>query len=455
VVADSPAKGIFVTGSDSTNNSGLVPVRKMNMLQILKSVLNGRNEFASGGLLLMIIGGVSVWLRAVPESLWHWTVSQTTMMITVKDDDAAFVWVKEWFLEQKFLKRIRRLDLDTTLRNERIAMIPAPGKHWFWYRGRPFEVWFSRTENTHERSGRRVESLTFRTLGRKRFFLQQFVDDVVKCHLKRQGVQSYLYTYNDGWDYVQGYSPRLLDSVVLEPGEKEHMLQDMMQFRRSKQRYGSLGVPYHRGYLLYGPPGTGKTSLVSALAAHFGLSIYIINLADFNDRSLLGAVNNVPANSVLLFEDIDCMKGSQSRIESDSGSAQTGGATLSKEVAPNQNGVTLSGLLNVLDGFAAPTGVLFVMTTNHIEKLDTALLRPGRIDYKLYLGKASDRQKLELYLRFFPESSETEAGEFVEAMRSAETMAEFQGLLLALEVKSFERREGSSDRVAASHGILA
>jgi len=66
----------------------------------------------------LIIGGLSVYLRAVPERLWQWTVGQTTMMITVKDDDAAFVWVKEWFLEQKFLKRIRRLDLDTTLRND-------------------------------------------------------------------------------------------------------------------------------------------------------------------------------------------------------------------------------------------------------------------------------------------------------------------------------------------------
>lgn len=428
----------------------------MNMHQILKSVLSGRNEFASGGLLLMIIGGVSVWLRAVPETLWDWIVSQTTMMITVKDEDAAFVWVKEWFLEQKFLQRIRRLDLDTTLRNERIAMIPAPGKHWFRYEGRPFEVWFSRTVNTHERSGRRVESLTFRTLGRKRFILQNFVDDIVKCHIKRLGVQSYLYTYDDGWDYVEGYSPRLLESVVLQPGEKEHMLRDMIQFRKSKQRYRQLGVPYHRGYLLYGPPGTGKTSLVSALAGHFGLSIYIVNLAEFNDRNLTNAVNNVPANSVLLFEDIDCMKSSQSRIDSNSGRGQNDGATdTTKEIASNQNGVTLSGLLNVLDGFAAPTGVLFVMTTNHVEKLDSALLRPGRIDYKLYLGKASDRQKVELYRRFFPESSESAAREFVEASGQAETMAEFQGVLLALEVKSFERREESSDRVAASHGILA
>src|SRR5215467_6107785 len=292
------------------------------MYELLKNILSGQNQFASGGLLLMIIGGISVWLRSVPEAIWHWIVHQTTMIITVTDDDAAFVWVKEWFLEQRFLARIRNLDLDTTLRNERIAMIPAPGKHWFWYGGRPFEVWFSRTENTHERSGRRVESLTFRTLGRGRSFLQRFVDDVARCHIKRQGVQSYLYCYNDGWDYMHGYLPRTLDSVLLEPGEKEHLVHDISQFRRSKQRYARLGVPYHRGYLLYGPPGTGKTSLVSALAAHFGMSIYVVNLSEFNDRSLMSAVNNVPRNSVLLFEDIDCMRSSQSRGGPDSGSGK-------------------------------------------------------------------------------------------------------------------------------------
>jgi mitochondrial chaperone BCS1 len=263
------------------------------MHELLKNLFSGQNQFASGGLPLMIIGGVSVWLRSVPETVWYWVVRQTTMIITVTDDDAAFLWVKEWFLEQKFLARIRNLDLDTTVRNERIAMIPAPGKHWFWYAGRRFEVWFSRTQSTHERLARRVESLTFRTLGRKRALLKQFVDDVVACHLRRQGVQSYLYTYNDGWDYVEGYAPRLLASVILQPGEKEHLVADVKNFRASKRRYARLGIPYHRGYLLYGPPGTGKTSLVSALAAHFGLSVYVINLTDFTDRSLMNAVNQV------------------------------------------------------------------------------------------------------------------------------------------------------------------
>jgi chaperone BCS1 len=398
------------------------------MLHLLKTLFAGQNQFASGGLLLMIIGGLSVYLRAMPETIWFWLLEQTTMMITVKDDDAAFVWVKEWFLEQKFLKNIRRVDLDTTLRGERIALIPAPGHHWFWYDGRPFQVWFSRSTETRERSTRRVESLTFRTLGRKQLFLQDFVADVVSCHTRRMGVQSYLYTYNEGWDYVEGYAPRVLDSVVLQHGEKEQLIDDVQAFRKSKQRYARLGIPYHRGYLLYGPPGTGKTSLVSALAAHFELSIYVVHLTEFTDRSLMNAVNQVPGNSVLLFEDIDCAKGGKARA--DAGNAMPTQA--GRENAAS-NGVTLSGLLNVLDGFYAPANVLFVMTTNHIEVLDEALLRPGRIDYRLYLGKATPQQKLDLYRRFFPKASELESLAFVELSREAETMAELQGLLLRLE----------------------
>ena len=103
-----------------------------------------------------------------------------------------------------------------------------------------------------------------------------------------------------------------------------------------------------------------------------------------------------------------------------------------KSEAASAFGVTLSGLLNVLDGFHAPENVVFIMTTNRVEALDPALLRPGRIDYKLFLGEAALSQKVELYRRFFPEESEAAARHFAEA-HGAQTMAEFQGLLLALE----------------------
>lgn len=403
------------------------------MFDFLKHLLGGQNQFASGGLLLMIIGSVGVFLREMPERVWSWVVSQASMTITVKGDDKAFVWVKEWFLEQPFMKRIRQVDLDTSLRGAELALIPAPGKHWFWHAGRPFWVEFYRSDEAKSRDQRRTESLMFRTIGRNRTLLKNFVDEIVACHHKKVSKASYLYVYDDGWTYVQGYSPRLIDSVILKPGDKEHLLQDLEKFRASRQRYRQLGVPYHRGYLLYGPPGTGKTSLVSGIAAMCGMSIYAVNLTELNDRTLKTSMNEIPENSVILFEDIDCMKTGNRRPESNAHSGNSKPMNgLGNADAPAGFSVTLSGLLNVLDGFHAPDNVVFVMTTNKMEMLDPALLRPGRIDYKLFMGEAVESQRMELYCRFFPQATEVEATEFVQA-HCAETMAEFQGLLLALE----------------------
>jgi chaperone BCS1 len=400
------------------------------MFEFLKHVLNGQNQFASGGLLLMILGGIGVFLRELPLRLWWWLVSQATMTVSVKDDDGAFQWVKEWFLEQDFLKNVRRVDLDSTLRGAELALIPAPGVHWFWRAGRPFWVWFYRSSETQTNSQRRAESIDFRTIGRDRDFVKRFVEEIVACHHRKRQRASYLYLYDDGWDYVEAYSPRLLESVVLKPGEKEHLIQDLERFIASRTRYRSLGVPYHRGYLLYGPPGTGKSSLVSALASSFGMCIYVVNLSELNDRTLKRAMSSVPDNSVILFEDIDCMNAGDRRHESAPGKTAKAAADNPSQTTSDRGGVTLSGLLNVVDGFHAPDNVIFFMTTNHMEALDRALLRPGRIDYRLFLGEAADSQKVVLYRRFFSEATDAEAKTFAEA-HSVETMAEFQGLLLS------------------------
>jgi chaperone BCS1 len=90
------------------------------ILEFVKRALGGQNQFASGGLLLMIIGAVGVYLRSSPLRLWSWVTYQTTMLLTVNDDDTAFEWIKEWFLEQKFLERVRWLDLDTSLGVKRL-----------------------------------------------------------------------------------------------------------------------------------------------------------------------------------------------------------------------------------------------------------------------------------------------------------------------------------------------
>ncbi len=422
------------------------------MLEFLKHVLNGQNQFASGGLLLMVIGAIGAYMRAIPARIWHWFVDQTTMSITVKDEDAAFHWVKQWFTEQKFLKRVRRVDLDTTVRSEKLALIPAPGRHWFWYRRRPFCVDFYRSEDTRGWTPKRSELLWFRTIGRDQLLLQAFVHEIASCHRKHQQVQSCLYVYSDYWERVEGYTARLLDSVILQTGERDRLVADIEKFKASKSRYRHLGVPYHRGYLLYGPPGTGKTSLVSAIAGKFAMSIYAVNLTDFVDRTLMKAINDVPQGSVVLFEDVDCMSSTKARRDSEKKVAGPPSDKPEDKSLADKFGVTMSGLLNVLDGFHAPDDVLFMMTTNKVEALDPALLRPGRIDYRLFLGTASEQQKLELYRRFFPLADEFEALAFVEAHARAETMADFQGLLLEVAEGSASLRGGEASAEQTSQG---
>lgn len=206
------------------------------MIEFLKHVLNGQNQFASGGLLLMVIGALGAYMRAIPARLWYWFVDQTTMSITVKDEDAAFQWVKQWFAEQKFLKRIRRVDLDTTVRNENLALIPAPGRHWFWYRGRPFRVDFHRSEDTRGWTPKRSELLVFQTVGRDQTRLKEFVTEIASCHRKHQQVHSRLYVYSDYWEHVEGYTARLLDSVILKTGERERLVADIEKFKAAKAR---------------------------------------------------------------------------------------------------------------------------------------------------------------------------------------------------------------------------
>lgn len=356
-------------------------------------------------------------LRDLPQAAWAWFLKATTMTLTIKDDDAAFVWVKEWLAEQAFVGRSRRVDLDTSLRED-WALLPAPGSHWFWRGWRPFEISLWRSEETRSRYGRRSESLRFRTVGRNTAVLRAFAAEVAAAHERRRAAGTRLYVYDDGWESPAGYRPRGLESVMLPPGEKERLLRDLGRFLDSRERYRRLGVPHHRGYLFHGPPGTGKTSLASALGDHFGLALFNVDLGELNDRSLKAAVRAVPARSIILFEDIDAMRAGHSREDTPPDKRPT-------------SGVSLAGLLNVLDGFHAPQEAVFVMTSNHSERLDAALVRPGRIDYRLWLGEALEEQRVALYRRFFPEAGESEARAFTRAHSG--TMAEFQNALLRAE----------------------
>jgi mitochondrial chaperone BCS1 len=115
-----------------------------------------------------------------------------------------------------------------------------------------------RSEEKRGWSSTRTEWLIFRMCGRQQSFLKKFVDDIVACHERSVAFTSSLYIRDDDyWMRAEGFAPRSLDSVILKPGEKERLVQDIEKFKGAQERYRKLGVPYHRGYLFYGPPEAG------------------------------------------------------------------------------------------------------------------------------------------------------------------------------------------------------
>ena len=200
---------------------------------------------------------------------------------------------------------------------------------------------------------------------------------------------------------------RPMDTVIIEGNTKQLIKEDAIQFLNGERWYVEKGIPYRRGYLLYGPPGCGKTSLVTALAGDLRLPIVVVNLGtkDMTDSNLIKFLSEIPRDSIVLLEDIDCavrMNGKSSNNKKSESivppKGKDGGTTRASE---GGGGVTLSGLLNAIDGVGAQEGRLLFMTTNYVDDLDEALVRPGRVDAKFQVGKATKDGAGKLFDQFF------------------------------------------------------
>ena len=202
------------------------------------------------------------------------------------------------------------------------------------------------------------------------------------------------------------HSTKSFDTIVLDPDAKADLVDDVTAFLSGEAWYASMGLSYKRGYLLHGPPGTGKSSIILAIAGKAKGHIYSINLSILKSDIDLDAVfAQIPERCVVIFEDIDCM-GSVVRARAAcppaavAGPAPVAAADATDEAADDSGGVTLSCLLNHLDGAGSNHGRIFVMTSNHPELLDPALVRPGRADMHVRLGLCC-RQQIGLFFELF------------------------------------------------------
>ncbi|KAG6610979.1 mitochondrial chaperone BCS1-B [Phytophthora cinnamomi] len=188
--------------------------------------------------------------------------------------------------------------------------------------------------------------------------------------------------------------------------EKPQLLQLLDSFMARSGKFAIKGFPYKLGLLLHGPPGTGKTSLIKAVAQYTKRHIVTISLGKVKtNQELMNAlfdlrfavegvdlpVNMTFEDVVFVMEDIDCAASVVMARENKPEASRRQRKRLSSSSSASDK-LNLSGLLNVLDGVIDCPGRIVIMTTNHPEKLDPALIRPGRVNKKLMLGYMNSAQ---------------------------------------------------------------
>ena len=211
---------------------------------------------------------------------------------------------------------------------------------------------------------------------------------------------------------------RPLSSIYTNANVKEELLEDIKLFIERREFYKKHNIPYKRNYLLYGPPGTGKTSLIKSVASELNIPLMICeNISEMKQVPVF-VVEHGEGVEIRVLEDVDGLFGELARknitvnprvaaLENPRVAAlehikytSTGlqyvdevpedpaEETLedpAEELMQNLGSKALTDILNILDGLRTRENVIYVLTTNHIEKLPPSLLRDGRMDYKVEL----------------------------------------------------------------------
>ncbi|KAJ8648618.1 hypothetical protein MRB53_001641 [Persea americana] len=186
----------------------------------------------------------------------------------------------------------------------------------------------------------------------------------------------------DCWTAVNLNHAATFETLAMEPELKNAVMEDLKRFLERKEFYRRMGKAWKRGYLLYGPPGTGKSSLIAAMANFIKFNVYDLELTELRCNSELKKLLIATENrSIIVIEDIDCTLHLVKRGK------QGGG----REQAHEYNKLpqmTLSGVLNFVDGLWSSCGDerIIIFTTNHKDRLDPALLRPGRMDMHIHMS---------------------------------------------------------------------
>lgn len=390
--------------------------------------------------LLLIVSGIMFVWNYITEYSWSIIGQHLMSAVRIRTDDEIYNIVMAWVAKQRFSQGSRRFMVNTNINSRSwflycwnddededesesrkpLQYTPSVGSHFFWYKGHI--LLFERHEN-RDRSpfiSSSSEELSISCFGRNPRIIKELLLDAQEQYIKKDEQQTVIYRGSLGsnggdptWQRCLSRASRPISTVILDEKTKSELIEDVTDYLNPNTRrwYSNRGIPYRRGYLLYGPPGTGKSSLSLALAGFFRMRIYMVSLSSIlaTEENLASLFAELPRRCVVLLEDIDSAGLTHTREEKKGDNSTEIDTVVPVPAAPAQPGappttapmppgrLSLSGLLNILDGVASQEGRILIMTTNHLEKLDKALIRPGRVDKIVQFGLADDEMSASIF----------------------------------------------------------
>ena len=332
----------------------------MAFLETVSAAL-AANPMLSAGVGTLAFGSVMYVLRAVPlkaldlieRTLWT-KLFVESLSNEYKDVDG-------------FIEGLRLNFFSRSLELKDGAVKTGFGGGWGLYDGVLFK--YTKAKSTQQIAP--FETITVSFLTRDRALVERFMHDARPDDFKNT-ISVTLYGVSGSSGSLRRRK-RGLASVFVDEGVKERLVQRFKWFLGAEEWHAARGIPWKLGIVLYGPPGTGKTSLIHALASDFGFDIkYVKSLHGLGQAFLSGTKNDL-----FVIEDIDAIAGGLNREGGDGAGADGSRASPLHEV------------LNAMDGMQTPDGLKFIVTTNHLQKLDPAIVRPGRIDDVIEIGPLS------------------------------------------------------------------
>jgi hypothetical protein len=244
----------------------------------------------------------------------------------------------------------------------------------------------------------------------KEEYITYFIDQVTVRYMdynnKAQLTEKpHVYTCNKPgsleWSQGNLLLPKTFDNLFIDQQIKTQLKNDLDAFLTGRDFYTKLGIPYKRSYLFYGPPGTGKSSSYYAIANYTQRDLYKLSLVGLDSEKFRLIISNIPSGVVLAIDDVDRVHGTCKKPDAKS-EKESNNDDSDKDSDLLGPKINISTFLEIFDGYDYLQDTIVILTTNYFDKLDPALIRPGRSDLALNITHPSDQTCTDIFNYFFP-----------------------------------------------------